>query len=203
MSVMAIFRQSATLIMLHRVSCAAMKTAALMLLLCAANLASSQQLNTKAAKDSTLAQTAKLLGMFSGTWSITVVYDPSDSMPQGGTGSGQEIWHAGPGERSVIEEYRSTTSTGFGLGWWEEESAGFRLNWCSDNDPHGCKRLSEVATWQANTWVVRHTGSENGQDFEFKEVFSDITSNSFTQTLYKGPPGKLRRFLTIKATRVK
>ena len=84
-----------------------MKTAALMLLLSAANLVSSQQLNTKAAKDSTLAQTAKLLGMFSGTWSITEVYDPSDSMPQGGTGSGQEIWRAGPGERSVIEEYRS------------------------------------------------------------------------------------------------
>jgi hypothetical protein len=96
-----------------------MKTAALMLLLCAANLVSSQQLNTKAANDSTLTQTAKLLVMFSGTWSIAEVYDPSDSMQHGGTGSGQEIWHAGPGQRSLIEEYRSTTSTGFGLGWWE------------------------------------------------------------------------------------
>ena len=200
---MGIFRQSAPLIMLHRVSCAAMKAAALMLLLCAVNLVSSQQPNSKAANDSTLTQTAKLLGIFGGTWSIAEMYDPSDSMPHGGTGSGQEIWHAGPGERSVIEEYRSTSSTGFGLGWWEAESAGFRLNWCSDDDPHGCTRLSEVATWQANTWVVRHTGRENGQDFEFKEVFSDITPNSFTQTLYQGPPGKLRRFLTIKATRVK
>jgi len=200
---MGIFRQSAPLIMLHRVSCAAMKAAALMLLLCAVNLVSSQQPNSKAANDSTLTQTAKLLGIFGGTWSIAEMYDPSDSMPHGGTGSGQEIWHAGPGERSVIEEYRSTSSTGFGLGWWEEESAGFRLNWCSDDDPHGCTRLSEVATWQANTWVVMHAGRENCQDFEFKEVFSDITPNSFTQTLYQGPPGKLRRFLTIKATRVK
>jgi len=197
---MGIFRQSAPLIMLHRVSCAAMKAAALMLLLCAVNLVSSQQPNSKAANDSTLTQTAKLLGIFGGTWSIAEMYDPSDSMPHGGTGSGQEIWHAGPGERSVIEEYRSTSSTGFGLGWWEAESAGFRLNWCSDDDPHGCTRLSEVATWQANTWVVMHAGRENGQDFEFKEVFSDITPNSFTQTLYQGPPGKLRRFLTIRLT---
>ena len=179
-----------------------MKTCVLMLLFLAAPLISARQTNSKSPDDATLTQTRKLLKVFAGTWSITETYDPSDAMPQGVTGSGQEIWRAGPADRAVIEEYKSNTFTGFGLGWWEQESAGFRLNWCGD-DLNGCKRLSEPAKWEADTWVVRHQDRENGQDVEFKEVFSDITPNSFTQTLYQGPAGKLKRFLTIKATRVK
>src|SRR5262249_37456445 len=149
----------------------AMNMSVLIVLLCAATLVSSQRPSVKAENDSALTQTSKLLGVFGGTWSITETYDPSDSMPQGGTGKGEEMWRRGPGGRSGIEEYRSTTSTGFGLGWWEEGSGGFRLNWWSDDDLHGCTRLSDVATWQANTWVVRHTGRDNGHDLEFKEVF--------------------------------
>ena len=179
-----------------------MKIWFLILLLLVATMVAAQQANSKPADDATLTQTRKLLKVFAGTWSITEKYDPSDAMPQGGTGSGQEIWRAGPAERAVIEEYKSNTFTGFGLGWWEDESGGFRLNWCGD-DMHGCKRLSEVAKWEADTWVVRHKDNENGQDVEFKEVFSDITPNSFTQTLYQGPPGKLKRFMTINATRAK
>jgi hypothetical protein len=181
----------------------AMKIAPLMLLLCAAPLVHSQQPTAQRNDASTVKQTRKLLAALGGIWSVTEEYDSSDSMPKGGTGKGQEIWRAGPGDRSVTEEYRSNSSTGFGLGWWEEESSGFRMNWCSDVDPHGCTRLSEVAIWQGNTWVVSHKTHENGRDLELKEVFSDITSNSFTQTLYQGTLGNLKRFLTIKAIREK
>ena len=180
-----------------------MKTAALVLLLCAAAQVPSQQPNTKVGNDSTLTQTRKLLAALGGTWSITEEYEPTASAPKGSTGSGQETWRAGPGDRSVIEEYRSTTSTGFGLGWWEDESAGFRIQWCSNDDPHGCRRLSDIATWQGTNWVVKHTDRQNGQDVELREVFSDITTDSFTQTLYQGPPGNVKRFLTIKAIRAK
>jgi hypothetical protein len=51
--------------------------------------------------------------------------------------------------------------------------------------------------------VVRNKDHENGRDLELKEVFSDITADSFTQTLYQGTPGNLKRFLTIKAIRAK
>ena len=185
-----------------------MKVQVVVLLLYGAALASAQQPKSNPGADRALTETRKLLQAFGGTWSVSETYDPSDSMPQGGTGTGQEIWRAGPGERSVMEEYRSTNehgsvSTGLGLGWWEEESGGFRLNWCSNDNPHGCTRLSQVANWEGDTWVVRDTWRQNGQDVEFKEVFSDTTPKSFMQTLYQGPPGKLKRFLTIKATRVK
>jgi hypothetical protein len=114
-------------------------------LLYGAALVSAQQPKSNSGPDRALTETRKLLQAFGGTWSFSETYDPSDSTPQGGTGTGQEIWSAGPGERSVMEEYRSTNehgsvSTGLGLGWWEEESGGFRLNWCSNDNPHGCLR---------------------------------------------------------------
>src|SRR5262249_49653784 len=110
----------------------------LVVLSCAITLNGSPQ---EATSDAVIRQTKKLLDVFGGDWSVIETYDPSDSVPKGNSGNGHEIWRAGPGQRSVIEEYRSTTSTGFGLGWWEEESAGFRFEWCSDDDPHGCTRL--------------------------------------------------------------
>jgi hypothetical protein len=82
------------------------------------------------------------------------------------------------------------------------KNLGFHLIWCSSENRRGCARLSQVARWEGNTWVVRDTMRENGQDIEFKEVFSEITPTSFTQTLYQGPSDRLVRVQTAKATRV-
>jgi hypothetical protein len=148
------------------------------LLLYSAALASAQQPKSDPGADRVLTETRKLLQAFGGTWSVSETYDPSYLMPQGGTGKGQETWRAGPGKRSVMEEYRSanehgSVSTGLGLGWWEEESGGFRLNWCSNDNPHGCTRLSQLATWDGDTWVVRDTWRQNGQDVEFVTVSAE------------------------------
>jgi len=49
----------------------------------------------------------RLLNAFLGTWSITYRYDPSDNIPNGGAGQGQEIYRPGPGGVSLIEEFHS------------------------------------------------------------------------------------------------
>lgn len=157
-------------------------------------------------EDHARVEVAKLLQKLAGTWFVTDMYDPSQAMPQGRRGKGTEIWRAGPGERSVIEEYRSeggqgNQPTGFGLGWWDENSEGFRFDWCSDGDPNGCTHMSEIARWEAEGFVIRHRTIENGEPSEMKEVFSEFTPNSFTQTIYHGVPGRLKRFVTIKAVR--
>ena len=42
-----------------------------------------------------------------------------------------------------------------------------------------------------------------GKKMAFKEVFSDITTMSFTQTLYRGEAGgELRKYMTVKATKL-
>ena len=55
-------------------------------------------------KDQVFTETAKLLQTFGGTRSITETYEPNHTMPEGAAGKGEEVWRAGPGGRSVIEE---------------------------------------------------------------------------------------------------
>jgi hypothetical protein len=42
-----------------------------------------------------------------------------------------------------------------------------------------------------------------GKKMAFKEIFSNITTMSFTQTLYQGEAGgELRKIMTVKATKL-
>src|SRR6266545_662559 len=75
----------------------------------------------------------KLIGAFSGTWSITSNYEPSAGMPNGSIGRGEEVYRPGPGGRSLIEyvHLKGSTreSTGLGLVWWDEKAQGYRAVW--------------------------------------------------------------------------
>lgn len=44
------------------------------------------------------------------------------------------------------------------------------------------------ATWEGKDIVLMNEWEEGGKKLVFKEVFSDITSTCFTQTLYQGNP---------------
>ena len=58
------------------------------------------------------------------------------------------------------------------------------------------------AKWDAGQLVIEDESEVDGKKLTFKEVFSDITENSFTQTLYQGHfAPDLRPFVTIHATR--
>jgi hypothetical protein len=62
--------------------------------------------------------------------------------------------------------------------------------------------MAHLARWEADQFVLRDEFERNGKKFDFKEVFSEITTTSFTQTLYQGEAGKdLKRLLTIPATK--
>jgi hypothetical protein len=51
--------------------------------------------------------------------------------------------------------------------------------------------------------VLRDEFERNGKKFNFREVFSEITPTSFTQTLYQGQVGKkLMKLTTIHAIRL-
>ena len=62
--------------------------------------------------------------------------------------------------------------------------------------------MAHLAKWERDQFVLRDEFERNGKKFSFKEVFSEITPTSFTQTLYQGEAGKeLKRLLTIHATK--
>jgi hypothetical protein len=149
----------------------------------------------------------KLLNAFSGTWSITYKYEPSEGIPNGGAGQGKEVYRAGPGGFSLIEEFHSKEATdeasGLGLAWWDEKAQGYRAVWCVNSNPGGCIVMARLANWEGGQFVLGDESERMGKKMSFKEVLSDITPASFTQTLYQGESGaELKRFMTIKATKL-
>jgi len=126
-------------------------------------------------------------------------------MPNGGAGQGQEIYRPGPGGVSLIEEFHSKEATGdvsgLGVAWWDEKARGFRAVWCESRNPRGVN-MARLANWEGDQFVLGDEWELGGKTLSFKEVFSDMTPRSFTQTLFQGESGgELKRLMTIKAAR--
>jgi len=148
----------------------------------------------------------RLFNTFLGTWRITEKIEPSEAMPNGGAAEGTEVYRAGPGGVSIIEEIHLKESTGeisgLGIGWWDEKAHGYKALWCDSQNPNGCILMAHLAKWEGDQFILRDEFEKNGKKFNFKEVFSEITPASFTQTLYQGEAGKeLRKLATIHATK--
>jgi len=171
-----------------------MRPAAIVCSLVASAVAIAGEPKAPEKNDSARSETERVLSALRGTWAVTEY--GADGAP---VAKGRETWRPGPGGRSLIEEYHSTDShgadyAGFALGWWDDQAQGFRITWCDNRETHGCKILSEAAQWQGATWVV--------SDAEFKEIFSEITPNSFTQTIYSEAPEGMRADLKIEGKRI-
>lgn len=73
----------------------------------------------------------RLVNSLSGTWSISEQYEPSERMPNGGVGEGEEVWRSGPGGLSLIEEYHSKNAFGKISGRtvtsWNGKAQGYRV----------------------------------------------------------------------------
>jgi hypothetical protein len=152
------------------------------------------------------AQIEKLLRAFQGTWAVNEKIAPDLSTPKGATGEGSIVWRPGPGRFSVVEDYRSKQGarevTGLAVFWWDESGGGYRTIWCDSTNPGGCIAFKNVARWDGAQLVLVEDYEINGKRFTFKEVFGDITSGSFTQTLYGGEAvGNLKVDQVIRATK--
>ncbi len=148
----------------------------------------------------------KLAKALSGTWNIRIVLEPSEQMPKGGKGHGEEVWKVGPGGSSLIEEYSSTGDegeiSGLGVFWWDRDAARFQVTWCDSTSITGCSVMKRGARSRADEIVLEDEWQDTGKQFTFREVFSNITKNSFTQTIYQGETaGMLKKVVTISATR--
>ena len=148
----------------------------------------------------------RLVKAFSGTWSIAIKIEPNERMPKGGGGQGEETWRPGPGGLSLIEEYHSTGDegelSGLGVAWWDKDAQKYQVMWCDSTNRAGCIVMKHGAKWVGNQVVAVDEPENVGKKFTFKEIFSDISENSFTQTVYQGESSsELKRILTILATR--
>jgi ketosteroid isomerase-like protein len=148
----------------------------------------------------------KLFDAFGGRWSLTETIEPNEKSPNGGSGRGEVVNRLGPGGRSSIEEIHLVEPTGevsgLGLAWWDKKAGGYRTVWCENQNPRGCIVMARVAKWENDQFVLGDEFEISGKKFVFKEVLSEITPTSYTQTLYQGEAGKeLKKLLTIHASR--
>ena len=106
----------------------------------------------------------------------------------------------------MIEEYHSTGDEGriWGLGvlWWDG-GAKFQVTWCDNMTPSGCAVMKGGAKWDGSQLVIEDEQEVQGKKTSFREVFSEITEKSFTQTLYQGETaGTPKRLVTVTATKM-
>ena len=106
----------------------------------------------------------------------------------------------------MIEDYRSTGDegefSGLGVVWWDKEAGRYQVSWCDSMNPTGCIVMKHGAKWEGDQVVAMDERDEAGKQSVIKEVFSNITDNSFTQTIYQGESrSSLKPFATITATR--
>ncbi len=142
-----------------------------------------------------------------GSWVINVKYPPTSERSGGDTGVGTEVWRAGPGGRSVIEEYREKDGKGnvegLGVAWWDKQAQGQRFVWCDTSNPDGCYVSEEVAKWNGESLEWKEEQVNSGKKRVYSEIFKNIRPDSFTQVLQEGEPGKeMKTTATILATKI-
>jgi len=148
----------------------------------------------------------RLANMLAGRWSVGQAFEPRGG-PKGVVGQGTEVWRPGPGARSLIEELQTRVGdrefSGLGVIWWDTQAQGYRVIWCGSANPRGCVVMSKLAHWEGDQFVVGDEFERDGRKVVYREVFSDFTPDSFTQTIYEGESGgELKRTLTIHAAKV-
>lgn len=163
---------------------------------------------TKNAGSRAAPQMGRLIHALAGEWSTEETYEPSDLLPKGGRGHSRDTYRIGPARMSLIEEYHGDGAAGksWGIGtiWWESGADGFHVVRCDSYAlDRGCRVSSELGKWEGDAYVQADAHEVSGKRVFEKEVWSDFTANSYTQTLYLGDSAdRLKRFLTIKAKRV-
>ncbi|MEO6120053.1 MAG: DUF1579 family protein [Terriglobales bacterium] len=146
----------------------------------------------------------RLIKQLAGRWTTEEKHEPSEMMPQGGTGKGQEQIRPGPGKMSVIVEYSSQGPmgefSGIGLILWDAAARVYRLHWTNNTNP---ALTVLTGKWEGNDVVF--TGSEMmvGKKVVTRHAITELTPNAFTYTIDTGQAAaQLKRTMTVKYTRL-
>ncbi|HTM38255.1 MAG TPA: hypothetical protein VL156_16010 [Terriglobales bacterium] len=155
---------------------------------------------------------ASLAKALTGEWSLSVKFEPNSSAPNGLTNTGEETWRPGPGGFTLLEEEHLRMPEGdlflLGILWWNTATKSLHGMECQNLLPYTCDvkgaQNDITMNWDGKQFVIDEIEtSKSGKKSVWHEVWSDITSNSFTQTGEYGEPGGPRkRLFTIHATRV-
>jgi hypothetical protein len=151
-----------------------------------------------------------LIKALSGHWSLKLRFEPSKETPRGLEGTGEESWHAGPEGLTFTDEEVFTagpqTIIVVGFLWRDLKTKEFHAMDCSNQMPHTCDLKGAVddvvVHWTDGELTIDEKELSQGKMMTSRVAWSDITSNTFTETGYLAPPGgPFQKVMTIHATR--
>ena len=157
-------------------------------------------------------QLQTLIKALSGRWSVAVKFEPNPEMPKGAAGEGEESWRSGPGGFTFLDEEHFPTPVGevylLGIIWWDNQTKSLHGMECNNQLPYTCDLkggLNDVTmSWDGKQFIIDEWETHDGKKTLWHEVWSDITSSSFTQTGdVQEPGGATTRFFTMQATRMR
>ena len=153
-----------------------------------------------------------LIKALAGKWSVSVKFESNSAMPDGAEGTGEETWRAGPGGFTLLDEEHLPTPEGeiflLGIIWWDDKTKSFHGMECNNQLPYTCDlkgALNDITIkWDGKELTIDELEtSPDGKKTMWHEVWSDITSTSFTQTGDTGAPGgPFKRFSTIHGNKL-
>lgn len=138
--------------------------------------------------------------MWAGNWTTVEIFEPSDEMPQGKKDKGAETMRPGPGGLSLIGDYESHGAHfGHMVVTWIPQEHAYKSFWTDLTQP-GVS--ISTGKWEGDTLVFTSVDESTGKKLEARDTYSEITPNSFTDTLETGPlAGPMKKILTVKYTK--
>jgi hypothetical protein len=134
---------------------------------------------------------AKLIKMFSGTWTANEKLEPGPMAPNGGSGTGTAVFKAGPGGMSLIEDYNSPKGAmgpfkGHGVTWWDAKANSYKGTWC---DSMAAECMTSTMKWEGDKLVAAPVEMDmgNGQKMTTTMQYTDFKPDSITFVMGMGP----------------
>lgn len=152
----------------------------------------------------------ELANSLSGTWKLKVKFEPTSDARNGIEGTGEETWHLTPGDLMLIDEESFTAESIkmqiVGLFWNDGVRHELRALDCNNQNQHTCDlkdaKDSITVQWNGKELIIEEPESFGGKPMISRIVWSKITSQSFLEEGYVGPPGgPFKKGMTIHAFR--
>ena len=145
-----------------------------------------------------------------GNWSTTYEFAPDGTSPTGGTGTGEENWRTSPGGYVLMEEEHVRAPSGemflIAFHWWDKTTNSLRGMLCNNSGPAACDfntYSNSSLNWDGKKLTIDLEFPQGAKKMTWHEVWSPITSSSFTQTGDMGElGGPLKRAVTIHGTKL-
>jgi hypothetical protein len=147
----------------------------------------------------------------SGSWTLSIQFEPEPGKPRPAETRGTETWRASEDGLVLIEEEHLPTPRTdlhlLALVWQDRKTQTLGGVECNGGNPHVCDlkgALNDISIrWDGKQLVIEEIEHRpDGRTMLWREAYSEMTPRSFTQTGDIGPPGgPMKRVFTIHAAR--